>query len=347
MGNINHKMGKILVIQTAFIGDAILTLPMIQKLKSVLPESEIDILAIPSTAEIFSASPYVSKTIIIDKRGKHKSISGLLGFIKELKKNNYTRIYSPHRSLRTSFIVMMLGVRETYGFTNSSFKYVYKYLIEYVPQHHEVQRNLDLIGYEYEGNWKILPEILIPESAGKKTDTFISENKLNNNIVAIAPGSIWNTKKYPEIYFKEIIKYFKEKLYTVILVGSEKDKPLCDSLASGFAGGVVSAAGRFSIVETIGLLKKTKIIISNDSAPTHFGMCANVPVLTIYCSTVPEFGFSPYNYGSSFVSLNDLDCKPCGIHGYEKCPIKTFVCGFNLKPQMVISKIEGMINDSV
>jgi heptosyltransferase-2 len=340
-------MEKILVIQTAFIGDAILTLPMIQKLKFILPDSKIDILAIPSTAEIFSASPYVSSTIIIDKRGKHKSISGLFNFIKELKKNNYTRIYSPHRSLRTSFIVMMLGVKETYGFSNSSFKYAYKYLREYIPLHHEVQRNLDLIGYVYKDDWKILPEVRISESIEKKIDSFILENKFDGNIAAIAPGSIWNTKRYPEIYFKDIVKYFRENLYTVVLIGSEKDKTLCDGIANGFKEGVVSAAGRFSIIETIGFLKKTKIIISNDSAPTHFGMCANIPVLTIYCSTVPGFGFSPYNYGSSFVSLNDLNCKPCGIHGYEKCPIKTFVCGFNLKPRMVISKIMEMINDNV
>jgi heptosyltransferase-2 len=340
-------MEKILVIQTAFIGDAILTLPMIQKLKNIFPDSLIDVLAIPSTAEIFSASPGVANTIVLDKRGKQKSVRDLLSFIKELKKNNYSRIYSPHRSFRSSFIVMMLGVKETYGFTNSSLKYVYRHLIEYNSGHHEVQRNLDLIGFEYRDDWKILPEIYIPESTEKKIDEFIIENKLSGNVAAIAPGSVWNTKKYPEIYFKDIIKYFRDKLFSVILIGGEKDRDLCDNIAGSFSEGVVSSAGKFSIIETICLLKKTKIIVSNDSAPTHFGMCANIPVLTIYCSTVPEFGFSPYNFKSAFLSLNDLDCKPCGIHGHDKCPIKTFICGFNLKPQIVISKIEEMINDIV
>ena len=340
-------MEKILVIQTAFIGDAILTLPMVQKLKTIYTESEIDVLAIPSTAEIFSASPYVNKTVLFDKRGKHKSLPSLIKFIKELKKNSYSVIYSPHRSLRTSFIVMMLGVKETYGFNNSSFPYVYKHLIRYIPHHHEVQRNLDLIGYYYGEDWKILPDLHISEQQETRINNFISENKLVGKIAAIAPGSIWNTKKYPEIYFKDIINYFREKLFSVILIGSEKDKSICEDIAKDFTDGVVSSAGKFSIVETIGLLKRTKIIISNDSAPSHFGVCANIPVLTIYCSTVPEFGFSPYNSGSSFVSLNGLECKPCGIHGYNKCPIKTFVCGLSLKPQAVISEIEGIVNDSV
>ena len=338
-------MEKILIIQTAFIGDAILTLPMIQKLKSFFPESEIDILAIPSTSEIFLASPYVYNTLIIDKRGKHRSIFSLLKFINELKKNNYNRIYSPHRSLRSSFIVMMIGVKNSYGFTNSSLKYVYKNLIKYNPRHHEVQRNLDLIGYK--ADWKVLPELHIPDSAENKAGNFILEYKLAGKIAAIAPGSIWNTKKYPEIYFKEVVKYLRGKSYSVVLIGSEKDKLLCDNIVRGFNEEVISAAGKFTIIETIGFLKKVKILVSNDSAPTHFGMCADIPVLTIFCSTVPEFGFLPYNCGSSFVSLNGLDCKPCGIHGHETCPIKTFVCGYSLKPQIVTSKLEGMINGDV
>ncbi len=75
-------MEKILIIQTAFIGDAILTLPMIQKLKEKFPQSEIQVIAIPSTLEIFSASPFINEVIIIDKRGKHKSVFSLFNFVR-------------------------------------------------------------------------------------------------------------------------------------------------------------------------------------------------------------------------------------------------------------------------
>ena len=119
---------------------------------------------------------------------------------------------------------------------------------------------------------------------------------------------------------------------------------MCNNLISRFRQNVVSAAGKFSVLESIGMLKKVKLLISNDSAPAHMGMCANIPVLTLYCSTSPSFGFYPYNEGSSYLSHDDLFCKPCGIHGYEKCPLKTFKCGHELLPETVISKIEEMIN---
>ena len=339
-------MEKILIIQTAFIGDAILTLPMIQKLKEKIPNCEIDVLAIPSTVEIFSSSPYIHEVIVIDKKGKHKSFISLLNFIKELKKKNYNRIYSPHRSFRSAFITMKLDVKETFGFSNSSMRHVYKNLIEYKPQHHEVQRNLDLIDFEYtNSDWKISPEIKIDEDIKVKINEFCKSNNIKKDFSVIAPGSIWNTKKYPVDNFEEAISHLIKKDFSIVLIGSEKEKILCDNLANKFDGKVTSSAGMFSLIEVVELLKKAKILISNDSAPTHLGMCADIPVLTIYCSTLPEFGFYPYNKKSQYLSYNNLACKPCGIHGYDECPLKNFACGNNLKPSFVISKIEEMLND--
>ncbi|MDP2366016.1 MAG: lipopolysaccharide heptosyltransferase II, partial [Ignavibacteria bacterium] len=75
------------------------------------------------------------------------------------------------------------------------------------------------------------------------------------------------------------------------------------------------------------------------------GMCAAIKVLTIYCSTVPGFGFYPYSKKSSSVSFDDLKCKPCGIHGYQNCPVKTFDCGTKLLPDFIINKAEEMLRD--
>jgi heptosyltransferase-2 len=339
-------MERILIIQTAFIGDAILTLPMIQKLKEFFPGCKLDVLTIPATASIFPASPFVDNVLTIDKKGKHKSFFALLKFINELKKNNYSKIYSPHRSFRSSFIVFMLGVKESFGFSNSSLKFVYKKLIEYVPSHHEVQRDLELIGFDGKNSsWKILPEVKVTDEEKEKINSYFANLKINLQFSAIAPGSVWNTKKYPQEYYDELVKYFNEKNYYSIIIGSETDKELCENIAEKFPGSASSAAGLFNINETIELLRRVKILISNDSAPTHMGMCADIPVLTLFCSTIPGFGFYPYNDKSKFLSYDDLICKPCGIHGFNECPIKTFECGWKLSPQVVISKIEEMLND--
>ena len=334
---------KILIIQTAFIGDAILTLPMLQKLKDQYPESNLDVISNPVTSEIFSLSPAVNNVIVLDKRGEHKSIFSLIKFARKLKEKNYTRLYSPHRSFRSSLIVLFSGIKETYGFDNSSLSHIYKNIIKYKFNEHEVKRNLDLISFNNE-NWKILPEIIVPLEQEKKVNDFLTLNNTNNTI-AIAPGSVWNTKKYPLEYFEKIIDYLTSKFYEIILIGGSKDETICNNLSLRFNGSVISIAGKFSVVESIQMLKNVKLLISNDSAPTHMGVCADIPVLTLFCSTTPAFGFYPYNRKSSYLSFDDLSCKPCGIHGYEECPIGTFRCGNELSPQIVISKIEKMLND--
>ncbi len=337
---------KILFIQTAFPGDAILTLPAIKKLKEFFLDSVIDVLCIPTTKEIFEASPFVDSAIVLDKKGAQKSLIQTYKFIKQLKLNNYTRVYSSHRSLRTALIVLLLEIRESFGFDNSSLMHVYKNLIAYDINKHEVQRNLDLVGFDYdEKSWKIIPEIIGDEPALSKIDSYLNQHQLNNGFIAVAPGSVWNTKKYPAEYYEEVIKYFVDKKNKVVLIGGDSDKLLCENLTAQFSENVFNSAGNFTIVESIELLRHAKLLISNDSAPTHMGVCADINVLTIYCSTIPGFGFYPYNKNSTYVSFDDLKCKPCGIHGYDVCPIKTFDCGKKLLPTEVISKAEAILNE--
>jgi len=339
--------GNILVIQTAFLGDAILTLPMIQELKKKNSECKLDVLAIPSTQGIFSSSPYVDDVIVIDKRVKQKSIKGLNNFIKELRKKSYSKIYSPHRSLRSAYITIRLGVKETYGFDNSSLKYAYKNIVKYKQTDHEVQRNLELIGKNTEDkSWKILPEIIIDETGKEKVADFLSSNKIDAEFIAVAPGSVWETKRYPKEYFSEVIKILVAKNEKVVLIGGESDKLIFDEIAYNLNDKVINLAGKFSVTETIHLLRRAKLLITNDSAPTHMGMCADIPVLTIFCSTVAGFGFYPYNKKSRYLSYDKLDCKPCGIHGYRQCPLKTFDCGYKLMPEDILKEVEKMLSEN-
>lgn len=330
------KKEKILFVQTAFLGDAILTLPAIQEYKKAHPDSQINILCIPSSSSIFKASPYVDNIIVLDKKGEHKGIFSFLNFTKKIKSNKFNRIFSFHRSFRTSLLVLMSGVKNTTGFSNSSLRYVYRNLVEYDPKIHEVKRNLFLAGFELKNDeWKIQPEM---SDNLFDSESWLSSRGVKKGFIAVAPGTIWETKKYPSEYYRKIIKYLSADS-KVILLGSKEDSELCESLVVN--ENVISLAGELKVTETVELLRRASFLISNDSAPSHMAMAAGKPVLMIYCSTVPDFGFYPYNQGSSWLSYEKLDCKPCGIHGYRKCPLGHFKCGFELIPEQVIKHINN------
>lgn len=338
-------MKKILFIQTAFPGDAILTLPALEKLKEIYPQSFLCVLCIPGTKDIFEAADYIDEVIIFDKRGEQKSLLSTLRFANKIKQMNFDIIYSAHRSLRTSLLVLLSEVKESYGFSNASLKYVYKNVVQYELSKHEVQRNLDLIGYKYDdSSWRIKPFIKFNDEVVNKVDNFI-EDVDKKNLIAIAPGSIWATKRYPKEKWQEIINYFSKKNYTVILIGGKDDMNLCNELEINSSGNVINSAGMFTIPESIELLSNCKLLISNDSAPTHMGTCAGIKVLTIYCSTIPQFGFYPYIEGSRFISYDDLSCKPCGIHGHNYCPLDHFNCANKLSANEIIKIAEEMISE--
>ncbi|MGD8778234.1 MAG: glycosyltransferase family 9 protein [Ignavibacteria bacterium] len=330
---------KILVIQTAFLGDAILTLPLIQKLYEKNQKPIIDVLCIPPTEEIFNASPYVNAAIVYDKKNKQKSILDLINLAKFIKRKEYTQIISPHKSFRTSIIIFLSKVKNTTGFNNAALNFVYKKKIKYIKTDHEVKRNLKLI--DFENDWKIKPEILVD---AKKKEEILKKipNPEKKEFIAIAPGSVWKTKEYPLEYFKELIIKFIEHGKYIVLIGSKSELRF-ESELLGLSNNIHSFIGKLSIIESIYLLTVCKFLMCNDSAPTHMAMCAGIPSATLYCSTVPEFGFYPYNKNSLSISFNDLDCKPCGIHGYNKCPEKTFSCGYKLLPDFVFNEIKSKL----
>ena len=331
-----------LIIQTAFPGDAILTLPLIQELKSQDSAANIDVLCIPATQIIFEVSPSVNQVIVYDKKNKHKGIKEFIGLATKLRKNRYDKIYSPHRSARSALLSFITKAKESISFNISSLKFLYKTKVKYRSDFHEVQRNLSLLGKTYLGDsWKILPDVRIEDEIRDFANRLTS--KINfQNVIVIAPGSVWETKKYPVEYFKEIASSLTELGYTVILVGSDEGTKLAE-IIKGDNKNIFNLCGQLNFLHSISLMQKSKLVISNDSAPTHLAMCADVPVLTIYCSTVREFGFYPYNEGSKSISFDELDCKPCGIHGFNKCPKDHFKCGFELKPSKVLSEINYML----
>lgn len=339
---LNQK--KIVVVQTAFIGDAVLTLPMLEVLAKNNPNAIIDVVTIPKTSEIFQASPFVNEVIVYDKRNTHKGFKALLSFARMLGNQGYSYIIAPHRSLRTSLLVLFSGIKESVGFNNSSFPIIYKHLVDYPYELHEVARNISLVSSDETKNYlSYLPKTLFSEETKKKIDGFLASLVSDRKIVAIAPGSVWESKRYPVEHFLSVARTLISKNYLILLIGSVVEFKLNEAIQKTAGNNCVNIAGRHSILETIYLLTKCNLLLTNDSAPTHFGMAADISVLTIYCSTVKDFGFFPYNGKSGTISLNDLPCKPCGIHGYEVCPLSHFNCGQKLLPEVVLAKIDTLL----
>ncbi len=332
------EKGRILVIQTAFPGDSVLALPFIQEVKRLNSDHAVDVVCAPVSAEIFSHSPAVSEVHPFRKREEHKGIGGMLRFAASLKEKRYEKLYSLHRSFRTTILVNMIGAGHSTGFNTASLPFLYDKKVPYQYKDHEVKRNLNMLG-SYEGeSWKILPFVSSTGEQKEKIDEFIRRLNGDGPMVVIAPGSVWETKRYPLRSYAEVASSLLALGYRVIISGSAAEKGMGEEIVRIAGEKAVNTCGEFSIVETIELMRRVSLVVTNDSAPTHFAMAAGVPVLTIYCSTVPEFGFHGYS-DESFYMSKGMHCKPCGIHGHSKCPNGSFECGTGIHPYEVVEKI--------
>jgi len=340
-------MKHYLVIQTAFIGDAVLTLPLVQVLKKVDVEAAIDILVIPRTSELFSSHPAVRQVLCFDKRGKDNGLSGLRRFARLMAERKYDVALVPHRSLRSALLARLARIPSRIGFDKSAGWFLMTQRVQYEPSLHEVERNLSLLrplGIQVAE--KELPSLFPTPADVQKVDEFLDSSGLTkaSALIGIAPGSVWQTKRWLKERYAEVTRNLIDDEFSAVLVGGIEDVQLCQEIKAWIPSDRVAiSAGRLSVLQSAELIRRCKALVSNDSAPLHLAVAMRTPVLAIFGSTVPEFGFAPYGDHSVTLGTNGLSCRPCSVHGSQRCPIKTFDCMVNISTEAVFNKVREMV----
>jgi heptosyltransferase II len=348
---VDVTFNNILVIQTAFIGDAVLTLPLIQVLKKSYPHSSIDVVVVPRTVEIFSHHPAITSSIPYDKRGKDSGLIGLWRLRNQLRAKNYDLIVIPHRSLRSALLGWLLKPNVCIGFDRSAGRLLFTKIVHYEPTDHEIDRNLSLLNpLSLLVSRDELPKLYPSVEDAQVVDSVLKSIGLSieNYIVTVAPGTIWNTKRWPADRFAAMCKKLSSECSAVLLIGGKEDSALCEEIVEmSEAKNVFNVAGKLSLLQSAELIKRSRVLISNDSAPMHLAVAVVTPVVAIFGATVPEYGFAPRGERDVIIETKGLKCRPCSIHGGKTCPIGTFECMIVISPELVVSKVMPFLQKRV
>jgi len=334
---------RILVFQTAFLGDVVLTLPLVQVLHREFPNARIDFLTTPKAATILQNHPAINSVIEYDKRDRQRGLGGIFSISRILKSRQYDVALVPHRSLRSAAVVALSGIPLRIGFDVSAGSFLFSKTVRYEKNLHEIERNLrfaETLGITIPK--KELPSVYPSAEDMGAVDRFFLEMHLEPNakLIAIAPGSVWNTKRWLTDRFSELVKKISSAGMKTVLVGGGDDEGLCKQITAGSQGSdVYAAAGRFTLLQSAELLRRCDALVSNDSAPMHLAVAVRTPVIAVFGATVPSFGFAPYGEKDVVVQTEGLACRPCSIHGGDKCPIGTFDCMVNISAEMVFAKV--------
>jgi heptosyltransferase-2 len=324
------RIEKILIVQTAFIGDAILTLPLVQVVKRLFPAAPVDVVVAPRTKDLFANHPDIRQVVVYDKRGVDRGLGGLLRMKRRLSGQNYSVALVPHRSLRSALLVWLLRIPHRIGFDKSAGKLLLSQTVKYRRELHEIERNLSLLRAMGIALSRTELPCLYPSARDRqRVDKLLFEYEVGrpDNLIAIAPGTIWNTKRWLKERYASLAVRFDDEGFEVVLIGGREDAALCDEIQklSG-SSKVYNTAGKLTLLQSAELVRRSKALVTNDSAPMHIGVAMETPVVAIFGATVPAFGFGPVGRHDAVVETRDLKCRPCSIHGGDKCPIKTFDC---------------------
>lgn len=341
-----NKAGtKILVIQTAFLGDVVLTLPIVQSLKKLMPDSYIDFLCIPSTANVLENNIMIRNVIRYDKR--HSGLSGLIKIISKIRKERYNIVICPHRSFRSALLTYCSYAKIKIGFDRNSLPFLLTRKVHYDRSSHEIQRNLDLVKNVPAVNFTKEAETLRPELFPSEHDKLFVDRLLGPpkpQMITFAPCSKWFTKQLPLERSVGIVRAFIDSGHTVVIIGGADDMPYCRSIEKVNGNALlINLGGRLTPLQSTVVIGKSSCLVSVDSAAAHLCASTGTPIVQIYGSTVPAFGFYPLTSKNAVIENNSLDCRPCTDHGRNKCPLKHFKCMEDLNAEDILKAAESLI----
>ena len=334
------QASKVLIIQTAFLGDAVLITSLLEKIRLESPSTSVHLLVRKGLEDIFKAYPHdhLAQVWTYDKRNKLNSWWSLRN---ELANEKFDQVFVAQRFFGMGLLSISIGAKKVVGFDKNPLSLFFDEKIkhEFGQGKHETERNTQLLT-----SWL----------GGALHKPFLDASLLNNfpvdlqpkKYLCISPGSVWETKRFPVhkwIEFINLLPLGQE----IVLMGSAAEKHLSDEIEDSFKGSgrhIHNACGRFNLQEAIAVYQQSQMSFVNDSGPLHICSAVNTPTVAIFCSTIPAFGFGPLAERIKIIEVKEkLACRPCGDHGKKSCPEIHFNCANSIDVHEMLQAYQAFL----
>ncbi|HXD76928.1 MAG TPA: glycosyltransferase family 9 protein [Puia sp.] len=324
-------MQKILVIQTAFIGDVVLATALIEKLHTRFPEADIDFLVRKGNETLLTDHPFLREVLVWDKR--RRKLANLWRLLRRIRSNRYDAVINVQRFAATGMLTAFSGARRTIGFDKNPLSRLFNQRIPHIVSTaggpHEIDRNQLLIR-SLTDERPARPRLYPCKADEEKVRAYQA-----TPYITVSPASVWFTKQYPAEKWSAFLRELPPG-HTTYLLGAASDKAICERIRCDRPD-IVDLSGTLSFLQSAALMRGARMNYVNDSAPMHFASAVNAPVTAVYCSTIPAFGFGPLSDVRHIVEIAEpLDCRPCGLHGYRACPRGHFKCAWKIEEAQLL-----------
>jgi heptosyltransferase-2 len=334
-----------LVVQTSFLGDVVLTTPLLRELARRGP---VDVVVRPDAAAILSGHPDVRRVVVYDKRGRDAGLGRLWRLARLLRAGGpYAAAYMAQGSPRSAALALLAGCRERVGFDSSrQARPLYTRVVRFRRDRHHAERRWALACPDAEPDAAaIRPRLQPHDDERAMVDALLGTVPAiaadPAGFVTVAPGSVWATKRWP--FYPELAALLADA-WPVVVVGGPGDRELAAAIVAACPPArALDATGRLSLLASAELLGRARLLVTNDSAPLHLASAVGTPTLAVFGPTVPAFGFGPLAPGSGTAGVDDLACRPCDAHGPRVCPLGHWRCMREQAPAAMAARVRAML----
>jgi len=337
---------RILIVRTDRIGDLLLSTPAIKAVRDSYPNAHIAVMVRPYVEDIVEGNPYLDEVILYDKDNRHRGFLGSINFIFELRRKKFDLAIILHPTNRSNLIPFLAGIPERAGYDRKLGFLLTKRLSDtkHLGEKHEIEYNLDLlraIGIVAKDRALYMP---IKSEYGRVIDRFMALNDLGSRdvIVAVHPGASCPSKRWPAYRFGRVADELMDKHNVkIVIIGGPSDVKTVKEVQTGMLRSPIVLSEEHSLGEVAALLKKCRLLISNDSGPVHIAVAVGTPVVSIFGRLDP--GLSPQRWGPvgpcDIVLHKDVGCKECLAHN---CKL-SFKCLDAITVEDVLSAAEKLL----
>ncbi|MCF7873292.1 MAG: glycosyltransferase [Candidatus Omnitrophica bacterium] len=302
------KEKRILVTKFSSLGDIILTIPSLARLRQEFPDAKIYLLTLKKYANFFYDCPYIDKTMALSS--DYKKIKRIFQMSKRLRRLSFDYIIDLQNNRVSQWINFLSFARKSFGFRRK-FGFLLNYTTDYksgekIGPLESQERILKLLGITFKTRkllfWQTKPLDLSHFNLGE--DKLIGIN--------VSASKKWKTKNWPLENINSFIKLFGKKYpnYKIVLLGDKASLSQADIIKSFDKNKkVINLCGKTKIVELIELLKRLKLFITPDTATLHLAQCLEVETIGLFGPTNPKL----HSVESSTLKIIDkgLPCQYC------------------------------------
>jgi heptosyltransferase II len=330
-------MASTLVVAPSWIGDAVLTHPLLVRLKERDPQGSIDVLAPPWALPVYRRMPEVAAAIELPFGHGELKLAARRRFAKSLAR--YDRAVVLPNTFKSALIPWHAGIPVRTGYRGEMRYGVLNDLRaldkEALPL--MVERYAALAQPPGEALERPLPapRLAVEESARRATAAKFGVD-LARPIAVFAPGAEYGpAKRWPPRHFAELAKTLAARGFQVWLMGSAKDAAISAEIQRLAGNLCTDFAGRTSLDEAIELMSLAARVVTNDSGLMHIAAALDRPSAAIFGSSSPAFT-PPLSARARVITLN-LVCSPCL---QRVCPLGHTNCLVTLEPARVLAAFD-------